>query len=54
MVLQDNTILYYPKPGAKAKGQLVLESEDSAHPVDNSEKSPFMFAVNTSKRSYLM
>ena len=54
MVLQDNTLFYYPKPGAKAKGQLVLESDDSAHNVDNSEKSPFMFAINTCKRSYLM
>lgn len=46
--------MYYPKPGAKAKGDLVLQSDDSLHLVENSDKSPFMFSINTAKRSYLM
>ncbi len=53
-VLQEFTVLYYPKPGAKAKGHLMLDADDSVHPVTNSERSEFMFSINTAKRSYLM
>ncbi len=53
-MLQDSTVYYYPKPGTKAKGHLILEAEDSVHPVTNSDKSEHMFSINTAKRSYLM
>jgi hypothetical protein len=55
MVLgKDHVIYYFPRPGAKMKGSLPLEAEDSVHAVTNSDKSEFMFAVNTAKRTYLM
>lgn len=54
-VHQDGIVYYYGKESAKApKGTLELGPEDSAHAVRNSEKSPFMFGINTSKRTYLM
>lgn len=55
MVLKDGTIFYYTNEKAKApKGTLELEADDSAHAVRNSDKSPFMFGINTTKRTYLM
>jgi hypothetical protein len=47
-------IYYFPKPGAKAKGSLQLAYDDSAHAVKNSDRSDFMFAINTAKRTFLM
>lgn len=52
---KDGVVYYFVKEGAKnPKGLLELGPDDSAHAVSNSDKSAYMFGINTPKRTFLM